>query len=171
MFVEDGSIWTSAGMTAGFDLVLAMVDRDMGLEAAQEVAKLLVLSQRRIGGQKQLTALLDLTPKSDRIERVLNHIRLHLRSALSLDELAEVAGLSSRQFSRAFTTETGQSPAKAVEQLRLEAARFMMEEGRHSVNEVAQQAGFGDRERMRRAFLRAFGVSAEALRRKASARN
>src|SRR5882757_5493045 len=169
IFVEDGPIWTSAGMTAGFDLVLAMVDRDMGLQVAQEVAKLLVLSQRRIGGQKQLTALLDLTAKSDRIERVINYIRLHLRSALSLDELAAVAGLSPRQFSRTFSTETGQSPAKAVEQLRLEAARFMMEEGRHSVNEVPQQAGFGDRERMRRAFVRAFGVSAEAMRTKASA--
>jgi transcriptional regulator GlxA family with amidase domain len=113
--------------------------------------------------------MLDLTPKSDRIERVLTHIRLNLRNALSIDELAVVASLSPRQFSRAFLSETGHSPAKAVEQLRLEAARFMMEEGRLSVNEVAQQAGFGDRERMRRAFLRAFGVSAEAMRRKASA--
>ena len=169
IFVEDGPVWTSAGMTAGFDLVLAMVDRDMGHQAAQEVARLLVISQRRIGGQKQLTALLDLMPKSDRIERALTHIRLNLRSALSIEELAAVASLSPRQFSRAFLAETGQSPARAVEQLRLEAARFMMEEGRHTVNEVAQQAGFGDRERMRRAFIRAFGVSAEAMRRRASA--
>jgi transcriptional regulator GlxA family with amidase domain len=120
-------------------------------------------------GDTNAIVLLDLTPKSDRIERVLTHIRLNLRNALSIDELAVVANLSPRQFSRAFLEETGQSPAKAVEQLRLEAARFMMEEGRLSVNEVAQQAGFGDRERMRRAFLRTFGVSAEALRRKASA--
>jgi transcriptional regulator GlxA family with amidase domain len=169
IFIVDGPIWTSAGMTAGFDLVLAMVDRDMGPEAAKEVARLLVISQRRIGGQKQHSVMLDLTPKSDRIERVLTHIRLNLRNALSIDELAAVASLSPRQFSRAFLEETGQSPAKAVEQLRLEAARFMMEEGRHSVNEVAQEAGFGDRERMRRAFLRTFGVSAEALRRKATA--
>jgi transcriptional regulator GlxA family with amidase domain len=169
IFVEDGPIWTSAGMTAGFDLVLAMVDRDMGHHAAQEVARLLVISQRRIGGQKQLTALLDLMPKSDRIERALTHVRLNLRSSLSIDELAAVASLSPRQFSRAFQAETGQSPAKAVEQLRLEAARFMMEEGRLSVSEVAQQAGFGDRERMRRAFVRTFGISAEAMRHKASA--
>jgi transcriptional regulator GlxA family with amidase domain len=169
IFIVDGPIWTSAGMTAGFDLVLAMVDRDMGPEAAKEVARLLVISQRRMGGQKQHSVMLDLTPKSDRIERVLTHIRLNLRNALSIDELAAVASLSPRQFSRAFLEETGQSPAKAVEQLRLEAARFMMEEGRHSVNEVAQEAGFGDRERMRRAFLRTFGVSAEALRRKATA--
>ena len=170
IFVIDGPIWTSAGMTAGFDLVLAMVDSDMGPQAAQEVARLLVLSQRRIGGQKQLTALLDLTPKSDRIERVLTHIRLNLRDALSIDELAAVASLSPRQFSRAFWRKPVSRQSKAVEQLRLEAARFMMEEGRHSVNEVARDAGFGDRERMRRAFLRTFGVSAEALRRKSQRR-
>jgi transcriptional regulator GlxA family with amidase domain len=169
IFIVDGPIWTSAGMTAGFDLVLAMVDSDMGPEAAKEVARLLVLSQRRSGGQKQHSVMLDLTPKSDRIERVLTHIRQNLRSALSIDELAIAASLSPRQFSRAFLEETGQSPAKAVEQLRLEAARFMMEEGRLSVNEVAQQAGFRDRERMRRAFLRTFGVSAEAMRRKSTA--
>ena len=166
IFIVDGPIWTSAGMTAGFDLVLAMVDSDMGHEAANEVARLLVLSQRRSGGQKQHSVMLDLTPKSDRIERVLIHIRQNLRSALSIHELAIAASLSPRQFSRAFLQETGQSPAKAVERLRLEAARFMMEEGRLSVKEVALEAGFGDSERMRRAFLRTFGVSAEAMRRK-----
>jgi transcriptional regulator GlxA family with amidase domain len=169
IFMIDGPIWTSAGMTAGFDLVLAMVDSDMGPQVAQEVARLLGISQRRIGGQKQLTALLDLSPKSSRIERVLNHIRLNLRDELSIAELAGVASLSPRQFSRAFLEETGQSPSKAVEQLRLEAARFMMEEGRLSVSEVARDAGFGDRERMRRAFLRVFGVSAEVLRGKVAA--
>ena len=142
IFIEDGPIWTSAGMTAGFDLVLAMVDRDVGHQAAQEVARLLVISQRRIGGQKQHSVLLDLTPKSDRIERVLTHIRLNLRNALSIDELAAVASLSPRQFSRAFLAETGQSPAKAVEQLRLEAARFMMEEGRHSLLRGIARSGF-----------------------------
>jgi len=120
-----------------------------------------------MGGQKQHSALLDMTPKSDRIELVLAHIRQNLRSTLSVEELAAVASLSPRQFSRAFLAETGQSPARAVEQLRLEAARFMMEEGRHSVNVVAQETGFADRERMRRAFLRTFGVPAQALRRNA----
>src|SRR5882757_5730845 len=153
IFVEDGPIWTSAGMTAGFDLVLAMVDRDMGPQAAQEVARLLVVSQRRIGGQKQHSVLLDLTPKSDRIERVLTHIRLNLRNALSIDELAVVANLSPRQFSRAFLEETGQSPAKAVEHLRGGAVWFMMEEGRLAVYELAHDGGFGDRELTRRAFL------------------
>ena len=120
-----------------------------------------------MGGQTQHSALLDMTPKSDRIELVVAHIRENLRNLLSIEELAAVANLSPRQFSRAFLAETGQTPAKAVERLRLEAARFMMEGGRHSVKLVAQETGFADRERMRRAFLRTFGVPAEALRRNA----
>jgi transcriptional regulator GlxA family with amidase domain len=165
IFINDGPIWTSAGMTAGIDLVLALIDNDLGPDTAKMVARLLVMNQRRLGGQKQHSALLDMTPKSDRIELVLAHIRQNLRNALTIEELATVANLSPRQFSRTFLAETGQSPAKAVEQLRLEAARFMMEEGRHTVNVVAQETGFADRERMRRAFLRTFGVPPEVLRR------
>jgi transcriptional regulator GlxA family with amidase domain len=167
IFINDGPIWTSAGMTAGIDLVLALIDNDLGPEAAKLVARLLVMNQRRMGGQKQHSALLDMTPKSDRIELVLVHIRQNLRNPLTIEELAAVANLSPRQFSRAFLAETGQSPAKAVERLRLEAARFMIEEGRHTVNIVARETGFTDRERMRRAFLRTFGVPAEVLRKNA----
>ena len=167
IFVNDGPIWTSAGMTAGIDLALALLDNDLGADAAKMVARLLVMNQRRLGGQMQHSALLDMTPKSDRIESVLTHIRRNLRNPLTIEELAEVASLSPRQFSRAFLAETGQSPAKAVEQLRLEAARFMIEQGRHTINVVAQETGFADRERMRRAFLRTFGVPADVLRRSA----
>jgi transcriptional regulator GlxA family with amidase domain len=167
IFINDGPVWTSAGMTAGIDLVLALIDNDLGPEAAKMVARLLVMNQRRMGGQKQHSALLDMTPKSDRIELVLAHIRQNLQNPLTIEELAAVANLSPRQFSRAFLGETGQSPAKAVERLRLEAARFMIEEGRHTVNIVAQETGFADRERMRRAFLRTFGVPPEILRRNA----
>ena len=167
IFINDGPIWTSAGMTAGIDLVLALIDNDLGADAAKTVARLLVMNQRRLGGQKQHSTLLEMTPKSDRIALVLAHIRENLRHTLSIEELAAVASLSPRQFSRAFLAETGQSPAKAVERIRLEAARFMMEEGRHSVNEVVQEAGFADRERMRRAFLRTFGVPPQMLRRNA----
>ena len=164
IFINDGPVWTSAGMTAGFDLVLAMVDRDLGSEAAKEVARLLVVSERRMGGQKQHSALLDMTPKSDRIQSVLVHIRKNLQNTLSVEELAAVACLSPRQFSRAFVTETGRPPARAVEQLRLEAARFMIEEGRHPVDVVAQETGFLDRERMRRAFIRRYGAPPQLLR-------
>ena len=93
IFINDGPIWTSAGMTAGFDLVLAMVDKDLGPKAAKEIASLLVMSQRRMGGQKQHSAFLDMTPKSDRIELVLAHIRQNPRSALSVGELAAIANL------------------------------------------------------------------------------
>src|SRR5229473_1466872 len=167
IFINDGPIWTSAGMTAGIDLVLALIDNDLGPDTAKMVARLLVMNQRRLGGQKQHSALLDMMPKSDRIELVLAHIRQNLRNSLTIEELAAVANLSPRQFSRAFLGETGQSPAKAVERLRLEAARFMIEEGRHTVNVEAQETGFADRERMRRAFLRTFGMPPEILRRNA----
>lgn len=167
IFINDGPIWTSAGMTAGIDLALALLENDLGAETAKRVARLLVMNQRRLGGQMQHSALLDMTPKSDRIELVLTHIRRNLRNPLTIEELADVANLSPRQFSRAFAAETGQSPAKAVEQLRLEAARFMIEQGRHTINVVAQETGFADRERMRRAFLRTFGVPADVLRRSA----
>lgn len=112
IYINDGPVWTSAGMTAGIDLVLALIDNDLGPEAAKIVARLLVMNQRRMGGQKQHSALLDMTPKSDRIELVLAHIRQNLRNPLTIEELAAVASLSPRQFSRAFLAETGQSPAK-----------------------------------------------------------
>jgi transcriptional regulator GlxA family with amidase domain len=167
IFIIDGSVWTSAGMTAGVDLALAMVEKDLGAEVARAVARKLVVYHRRAGGQSQFSALLELEPKSDRIQRALVHARSNLKSALSVEELAEAAHLSPRQFSRAFRAETGQSPAKAVENLRLEAARLMMEQGRHPIDVVATETGFADRERMRRAFLRAFGQPPQAIRRNA----
>jgi transcriptional regulator GlxA family with amidase domain len=97
----------------------------------------------------------------------LTYAKSNLKNPLTLDELAEAARLSSRQFSRAFREETGQTPAKAVERLRVEAARLMLEEGRHTVETVAYEIGFGDRERMRRAFLRNFGLPPQAVRRTA----
>lgn len=167
IYINDGPVWTSAGMTAGVDLVLALIETDLGAAAAKTAARLLVMNQRRLGGQKQHSELLEMTPKSDRIALVITHIRENLQSALSVEELANIAKLSPRQFSRAFLTETGQSPAKAVEQIRVEAASFMIEDGRHSVNEIAREAGFADRERMRRAFMRTFGRSPQTLRRDA----
>ena len=165
IFIADGPIWTSAGMTAGIDLALAMVEKDHGADIARQVAQKLVVYHRRTGGQSQHSALLELEPKSDRIQTALDFARQHLRSELSVEQLAEAASLSPRQFSRAFRSETGQSPAKAVEQLRVEAARLMMESGRHSMDTVARDTGFGDSERMRRAFLRKFGQPPQVIRR------
>jgi transcriptional regulator GlxA family with amidase domain len=95
----------------------------------------------------------------------VDYARRHLDSELSVQELANVAHLSPRQFSRAFTSETGQPPAKAIERLRVEAARLMIEQSRHTIEEIAAATGFIDTERMRRAFLRAFGQPPQALRR------
>jgi transcriptional regulator GlxA family with amidase domain len=167
IFVVDGPVWTSAGMSAGIDLALAMVEHDLGAEIARSVARRMVVYHRRAGGQSQFSALLELEPKSDRIQSALTYARAHLRTELSVERLAEAAHLSPRQFSRTFTAETGQSPAKAVENLRVEAARLMMEEGRFPIDIVARETGFGDRERMRRAFLRKFGQPPQAIRRNA----
>ncbi len=169
IFIADGPVWTSAGMTAGIDLALALVEQDLGAETARAVARKLVVYHRRAGGQSQFSALLELEPKSDRIQSALAFARRNLHKPLSVKDLAEAAHLSPRQFSRAFHAETGQSPAKAIEHLRLEAARLMMEQSRHPIEVVAQQTGFADRDRMRRAFLRAFGQPPQVIRRNARA--
>lgn len=165
IFVVDGPIWTSAGMAATIDLALAMIERDHGKEVSRTVARKLVVYHRRTGGQSQFSALLELEPKSDRIQKALDHANAHLRDALSVEELADVAGLSPRQFSRAFGAETGRTPAKAVELLRVEAARLMLEQGRLSSDVIAAEVGLGDRERMRRAFVRTLGQPPQAIRR------
>ena len=167
IFIIDGSIWTSAGCTACIDLALAMVERDMGKDLARAVSKDLVLYHRRAGGQTQYSALIELEPKSDRIQSALDYARCNLRTSLTVEQLAESAHLSPRQFSRAFHEETGQSPAKAVENLRIEMARMMVEEGRHSLDVIAREAGFGSRDRMRRAFIRRFGQAPQEMRRDA----
>lgn len=166
IFLIDGTIWTSAGMSAGIDLALAMIEKDLGREIARSVAQKLVLYHRRAGGQSQHSTLLALEPKSDRIQSALDHARRNLRNSLSVEELAEAAHLSPRQFSRLFRAETGESPAKAIEQLRIEAARLMLEQGRHPIEVIARETGFDDRNRMRRAFLRAYGVPPQDIRRK-----
>jgi transcriptional regulator GlxA family with amidase domain len=156
-------------MTAGIDLALAMVEKDLGADVARAVARQLVVYHRRAGGQSQFSALLELEPKSDRIQNALTYAKRNLDKPLSVGQLAEAAHLSPRQFSRAFHAETGQSPAKAVETLRVEAARLMMEQSRHPIDVIARQTGFADSGRMRRAFLRAFGQPPQVIRRNARA--
>jgi transcriptional regulator GlxA family with amidase domain len=167
IYVIDGSVWTSAGMTAGLDLALAMVEKDLGADVARSVAHKLVMHQRRSGGQTQHSEMLELSPKSDRVQDALDYARKNLGRNLSVEELAEAVNLSPRQFSRVFTMETGTSPAKAVEGLRLEAARLMIEQGRHPLEIIARETGFRDRRHMREAFVRGFGVPPQAVRRDA----
>lgn len=167
IFIADGPIWTSAGMTAGIDLALGMIEKDFGREAAKATARTLVLHHRRAGGQSQHSTFLELNPTSDRVQRTLAYAAQHLGDDLSVDVLAEVAKLSPRQFTRIFHSETGQPPARAIERLRVEAARVLLEQGRLPIETIADEVGFGDRERMRRAFARVVGVTARDLRRAA----
>jgi len=165
IFIQDGNVWTSAGMSSAIDLALALIEDDYGAKLARSIARRLVVYHRRPGGQSQFSALLELEPRSDRVKRALIYARENLRNALTVEELADAASLSPRQFTRVFREETGQSPAKAVERIRLEAAKVMLEEGRHSMDTVARDTGFVDRDRMRRAFLRFFGHPPQTLRR------
>ena len=169
IYIVDGPIWTAAGNSAGIDLTLHMLESDYGQELARTVARILVVDHQRSGGQSQHSALLDMNPKSDRIQHALAYARQNLCAALSVEELANAAGLGPRQFSRAFRTATGTTPAKAIESLRLEAARLMIAQSRHPIEVVARETGFGDQERMRRAFVRVLGQAPQALRRTAAA--
>jgi transcriptional regulator GlxA family with amidase domain len=165
IFIDESPVWTSAGMAAGIELMLCMVERDFGQELARSIAQNLVVYHRRPSGQPQRSVLLEMASASDRIQIALDHARRNLRTPLTVERLADVANLSPRQFSRAFRAETGETPAKAIERLRLETARLMLGESRHRLEDVAMETGFGDPDRMRRAFLRAFGQSPQALRR------
>lgn len=165
IFVNEGSVWTSAGLTAGLDLAVALIEKDLGRDVAGAIARRLVMHHRRAGGQSQHSELLELAPSSDRIQKAVLFAKAHLANPLTVEELAEVAALSPRQFARAFRAETGQTPAKAVEQMRLEAARLMIEETRHPMDQIAREAGFVDIRRMREAFMRQYGQPPQTLRR------
>ncbi|MGL3822229.1 GlxA family transcriptional regulator [Sphingopyxis sp. R3-92] len=165
IFVNDGPIWTSAGMTAGIDLMLALVEADHGHDLAKAVSRELVVYLKRPGGQSQYAAPALLEPETDRIRRALSFAREHLSEALPIERLAEAANLSERQFARTFRKETGETPAKAVERMRAEAARIRLRAGLESVEAVARAVGFEAPERMRRAFQRSFGNTPQLLRR------
>jgi transcriptional regulator GlxA family with amidase domain len=169
IFIRDGHVWTSAGITAGIDLALALIEQDLGCEVARRVAQQLVVHQRRPGGQSQFSALLDMGGQSGRFAALMDWMRENLDQPLTVEQLADRAAMSPRNFARAFAAETGTTPAKAVERLRLEAARTAVETGRSPIDRVAEAVGFRDPERMRRAFLRAFGQPPQALRRAARA--
>ena len=169
LYLKDGKFCTSAGVTAGVDMALAMIEDDMGPEGALAVAREMVVYHRRTGGQSQFSALQDLAPQSERMRAVLAHIGENLTADLDIDRLAEVACVSPRQFMRTFKAETGQTPAKAVERIRAEVARTHIEGGDSSIEAVARLTGFEDPERMRRAFVRVYGQPPQALRRMARA--
>jgi transcriptional regulator GlxA family with amidase domain len=167
IFVQDGPLWSSAGITAGIDMALAMIGADLGEEVARRTAQQLVVYHRRPGGQSQFSALLEM--QGGRFDDLLAWARENLALSLTVDQLAERAAMSPRNFARLFAAETGATPAKAIERLRVEAARALLDSQPLQVEDVALETGFGDPERMRRAFLRAFGQPPQALRRAARA--
>ncbi len=168
IFVRDGAVWSSAGITAGIDLALALIAEDLGEAVARRTAQQLVVHRRRPGGQSQFSALSEMGG-GGRFDDLLSWMEDHLAEPLTVERLADQAAMSPRHFARAFAAETGVTPAKAVERLRLEAARDRVESSAEPVDRVAEHTGFGDAERMRRAFLRNFGQPPQALRRAARA--
>ena len=168
IFVTDGKFWTSAGVTAGIDLTLALVEADLGHDAALAVARQLVVFLKRPGGQSQFSVALALKSADERFERLHAFILENLQRDLSVPVLARAAGMSERSFVRHYRGATGATPARAVERLRVEAARRMLEGGT-VIKRVARGCGFGSEETLRRAFLRHVGVSAQAYRQRFAA--
>ncbi|SFW29683.1 transcriptional regulator, AraC family with amidase-like domain [Luteibacter sp. UNCMF366Tsu5.1] len=166
IFVTAGHIWTSAGVTAGADMALAMIAADIGHGAALAVARALVLYVKRQGGQSQFSVELQRQTRDarGRFDALHDWLRLHLDADLSVPALAEAARMSPRNFARVYQKETGESPARTVERLRLEAARRLLELAPDSIKTVARRTGFGDDERMRRAFVKNLGVSPQDYR-------
>jgi transcriptional regulator GlxA family with amidase domain len=165
IYCRDGNVWTSAGITAGIDLTLALVEEDHGFAIAKRVAQHLVVYHRRHGGQSQFAASVDLAPKNNRISAALGFARDHIAEALTLEHLAEAAGMSRRQFSRAFRAQTGTTPARVVGRLRADIARGRIETTPEPVERIAEAVGFGDAENMRRAFIRIYGQPPQSIRR------
>lgn len=164
IYVKDGHVWSSAGITAGIDLALALIAADLGEHVARQVARQLVVYYHRPGGQSQYSALLELSNAQGRFAGLLDYVRRHLDQPLTVENLAARACMSARHFARAFAAETGSTPAKAVERLRVEAAASALEKG-VAVQTVARQCGFASPEILRRAFLRLRGMPPSALRR------
>ena len=160
IFVRDGALWSSAGVTAGIDLALALIEDDLGHELAMRVARGLVVFLKRPGGQSQFSAPLSAQTADDHaLDALHGWMAAHLDADLRVERLAARAGMSPRTFARVYAAKLGTTPAKTVERLRVEAARRAIEEGGAPIKQIAHRCGFGDEERMRRAFVRRLGVS------------
>jgi len=164
IFVKDGNIWTSAGISAGIDLSLALIEEDLGEKIARQVAQQLVVYYRRPGGQTQHSALLEMGVGNSRFSELLGYIRENLNKPLLVNDLADQVCMTPRHFYRIFMKEIGITPAHAVERLRVEAASAIIESSNSSMQTVARQCGFLSAERMRRAFIRCKGISALSIR-------
>jgi transcriptional regulator GlxA family with amidase domain len=166
IFVTSGHIWTSAGVSAGIDMALVMIEDDLGHPAALNVARGMVLFLKRPGGQSQFSVELrrQMRDARGRFDDLHDWIRTNLDADLSVPALAQAARMSPRNFARVYSRETGENPARAVEKLRTEAARRLLESAHDPIHVIARRTGFGDGERLRRAFVKTYGVSPQDYR-------
>ena len=166
IFVKDGSIYTSAGISAGMDLALAMVEEDFGRNLALQVARTLVLYLKRPGNQSQFSvALLHQKVDYQPIQQLIDWIPEHLNDKLNVEALAEQVSMSPRNFARVFYRETGITPAKYLEKLRVETARRRLEESNLTLEEISGECGLGSADTLRRIFLRHFKTTPNDYRR------
>jgi transcriptional regulator GlxA family with amidase domain len=165
IFIQDGNIWTSAGASAGIDLALALVQQDLGHKIAMQVARYLVVYLKRAGGQSQYSAPLAAQVATDmEFAELHGWMREHLHEDLDLRALADRAAVSERTLERRYIAKLGQTPLKALEMMRLETARLSLEDTSLSLKQIARRTGFGDEQRLRRAFHRQFGVAPREYR-------
>ena len=164
IYVNDGAIWTSAGVTAGIDMALALLEADLGRAVATLVARHLVVFAKRPGGQAQFSAGLALAGSDATFDRLHDWMKRNLRGNLAVPALAGQAGMSERSFLRHYRIVTGSTPARAVERLRVEAARQALGETNLPIKRIAWDCGFGSEETMRRSFLRILAVPPHAYR-------
>ncbi|MBD1553877.1 GlxA family transcriptional regulator [Pseudomonas typographi] len=162
LYINDGPLWTSAGVTAGIDLALALVEEDLGHAAALEVARHLVVFLKRPGDQAQFSTTLALQQAGGRFDTLHAWMLEHLAADLSVGRLAEQAGMSERSFLRHYRAHTGHTPARAVELMRLEAACRLLAQGQGALKRIARQCGFASEETLRRCFIRHRGVPPQA---------
>ena len=168
IFIRDGDVWTSAGITAGIDLALTLVEQDIGRDAALAVARQLVVFLKRPGGQAQFSAALSLQRGEDRFGALHAWIGENLGVDLSIPDIAARAGMSERTFLRRYREATGGTPARAIERLRVEAAQRQLCESRDALKRIALRCGFGSEDTMRRSFMRVAGVLPQDYRRRFS---
>jgi transcriptional regulator GlxA family with amidase domain len=166
IFVRDGRLWTSAGVTAGMDMALAMLEEDWGRKLALDVAHQLVMHLKRAGGSSQVSASLAAQARAvdGRFRQLATWVSENLAGKLSIQSMAARAGMSARHFARCFNEEIGMTPAKYVERVRFEAAQQLLAQTDATVERVAESCGFGSAETLRRVFLRRTGVGPAAYR-------
>ncbi len=166
IFIQQDAVWTSAGVSAGIDMALALVEADCGREVSLQVARELVVFLKRPGGQAQFSQLLQLQMQdSAGFDELHAWMTEHLNDDnLTVERLARQARMSPRNFARVYKRQTGRTPAKAVEMFRLEAARRMLEDSQRNIDQIARSCGFGDEERMRHTFQRHLSISPREYR-------